>query len=192
MDEAMNKMNRTLPKQQNQEDALVAKAKHNPQAFAGLYDMYVQPVYRYMLSKVGNVQDAEDLTGQTFLAALQHFPSYKHRGKFAAWLFSIARNKAVDFYRKKGKQHRIEEASASLSSHLGEQPIIKTDRQLDLSQLISLLSEEEQELLRLRFVAQMRFREIAALIGKREGAVKKSLYRLLEKLETQLEDYRER
>lgn len=68
---------------------------------------------------------------------------------------------------------------------------MKTDHTLDLSKLIKSLPEEEQELLRLRFVAQMRFREIASLIGKNESAVKKSIYRLLARLQSQLEEYRE-
>ena len=191
MDNAMNQTNSALTNQKNQEDILVAQAKADIQAFAGLYDLYIQPVYRYLLSKVGNVQDAEDLAGQTFLSALQNFSQYKHKGKFAAWLFSIARNKTTDFYRRQGTQERYQEAEAHLSNSLAEHPILKTERQLDLLELIQTLPEQDQELLRLRFVAQMRFREIAAVLGKREGAVKKATYRLLEKLEVQLENYRE-
>lgn len=191
MDHAMKKTNSALTKQPDQEDILIAKAQADISAFAGLYDHYIQPVYRYLLSKVGNVQDAEDLAGQTFLAALQSFPKYKHKGKFAAWLFSIARNKANDFFRSSGRQTSFEAAEAQLSNHLAEQPIRKTERQLDLLELVKALPENEQELLRLRFVAQMRFREMAALLGKSEGAVKKATYRCLEKLELHLEDYRE-
>ena len=80
----------------SEESALVAGAKQDPQAFAQLYDLYVQRVYRYLLSKVGNEQEAEDLTAQTFLSALQGLERYTHRGNFAAWLFSIARRKVAD------------------------------------------------------------------------------------------------
>jgi RNA polymerase sigma-70 factor (ECF subfamily) len=187
----MKNINSSLPKQPSQEDILVARAREDLAAFAGLYDLYVQPVYRYLLSKLGNVQDAEDLTGQTFLAAIQNFPRYKHKGKFAAWLFSIARNKATDFYRKEGSQHKYTEAAAALSDHLDDLTALKTERQIDLAELIHALPEKDQELLRLRFVAQMKFKEIAALTGKNVGAVKKATYRLLEKLEIQLEDYRD-
>ena len=191
MDEVMEDMSSIPVKQPSQEDVLVAKAKQDLQAFGRLYDLYVQPVYRYLLSKVGNVQDAEDLTGQTFLSAVQSFDNYRHKGRFAAWLFSIARNKTIDFYRKNKNQLSLEATDAYLSRNLGEHYSLKTDRQLDLARLINTLPQEEQELLRLRFIAGMRFREISALLGKNEGAVKKATYRLLDKLQNQLEGYRE-
>lgn len=191
MDETMKLVVKDPPERYNQEDALVAEAKKDSQAFARLYDLYVQPVYRYLLSKIGNEQEAEDLTAQTFLAALQGLPRYKHRGNFAAWLFSIARNKSIDYYRKETRQRNIEEGSLNSMDSKWIQERMKTDHTLDLSRLIKSLPEEEQELLRLRFVAQMRFREIASLIGKNESAVKKSIYRLLARLQSQLEDYRE-
>lgn len=191
MDQAMKDVDSVPVKQPGQEDILVAQAKQDIQAFGRLYDLYVQPVYRYLLSKVGNVQDAEDLTAQTFLAAIQDFKRYRHKGKFAAWLFTIARNKAADFYRKQKSQLSVENTDAYLSRNLGERNIIKTDQQLDLSRLINELPDKDQELLRLRFVAEMRFKEISALLGKNEGAVKKATYRLLNKLQSQLEGYRE-
>ncbi|HEY4579705.1 MAG TPA: sigma factor [Candidatus Acidoferrales bacterium] len=64
--------------------ALVESARCDPAAFAGLYDRYVQPVYRYVRSRVGGAQEAEDLTAQTFLAALESLPRYRHTGRFAA------------------------------------------------------------------------------------------------------------
>src|SRR5512142_165029 len=78
---------------------LVKNAKDDPCAFGRLYDIYVQPVYRYLYSRVGSAHDAEDLTSQTFLAALEHLPRYEERGQFAAWLFRIARSKLMDHLR---------------------------------------------------------------------------------------------
>ena len=173
------------------EDFWVAEARRNPRAFAHLYDAYVQPVYRYLLSKTGKPQEAEDLTAQTFLAALQGLPRYRHRGQFAAWLFSIARNKAADYYRHRKEEQTLEEIENRIVDTGWMQGVVKTERELDLSAIIQQLPEKEQELLRLRFVAQMRFREMATLLGKKEDTVKKMVYRLLARLERQMEDYRE-
>ena len=169
-----------------QEAELIKRAQSDPRAFADLYDLYAQRVFRYLLSKTGNQQDAEDLTTQTFMAALQSLSRYQHRGNFAAWLFSIARNKTIDHFRKQHRPISLEEAEGERGDW--RNPGIVQDQILDLSKLIATLPEDDQELLRLRFVAEMKFSEIAALVKKSEDAVKKKIYRLLSWLENQLED----
>ena len=176
--------------EQFQVDTLIMLAQQDTAAFADLYDLYAQRVYRYLLSKTGNQQDAEDLTTQTFLAALQSFPKYRHRGNFAAWLFSIARNKTTDHFRRQQRQVSLEEVGGGDSPDWRANGVAR-EQTIDLSVLINGLPEKDQELLRLRFVAEMKFSEIAALVGKREGAVKKKVYRLLARLESQLEGYDE-
>jgi RNA polymerase sigma-70 factor (ECF subfamily) len=174
--------------EEDTEAALVAEAKHDLAAFGQLYDLYLQPLYRYLLSRMGDVQGAEEVTAQTFLAALEGFPHYRHRGKFAAWLFSIARNKAADFFRhERDKPRSYETAPLPLETDL-LQHTINTERETRLAELISALSEDERDLIRLRFVAEMRFADIAALIHRKEDTVKKSLYRLLARLKSQLEE----
>ena len=70
----------------------VADARTDPRAFGVLYDRYAPKIYRYLLSRLGSVEDARDVTSQTFLTAFETFPRYKHEGYFSAWLFSIARS----------------------------------------------------------------------------------------------------
>lgn len=174
-------------KQEDYESELVAEAKHDLAAFGKLYDLYVQPLYRYLRSRIGTVQGAEEVTSQTFLAALERFPHYKHQNKFAAWLFSIARNKTVDYFRYQHKQVILEKSYLVSAEFDPLQTIIKTEHVAELVGLISGLSEDERELIRLRYVAELRFREIAILVGRKEDTVKKSLYRLLARLQSQLE-----
>jgi RNA polymerase sigma-70 factor (ECF subfamily) len=174
--------------QEDAEAVLVAEAKRDLAAFGQLYDFYVQPLYRYLLSRMGDVQGAEEVTAQTFLAALEGFPHYRHRGKFAAWLFSIARNKAADYFRHEEGKTRSDEAAPLPLEVDPLQHAVQTERVAKLAESISALTGDERELIRLRFVAGMRFGEIAALIGRKEDAVKKSLYRLLARLKSQLEE----
>ena len=135
-------------------------------------------VYRTCYFRGGNIKDAEDLTAQTFLKAYEGLHSNRHRDYFAAWIFSIARARVTDFYRKKKnelpllKAHEIPDES-NLSFQIAENEIL--DEVLDL---INCLSEKDQELLRLRFVAELTNREIGVIFHRREDAVRKAIGRV--------------
>ncbi len=154
--------------------------------FGLLYDRYVTPVYRYLLSRVHNVADAEDLTAQTFLAALESLPRYRERGSFAAWLFQIARSKLMDHFRRARTHVSLEQTDIPVASDLLAGFIVSGDA-ATLQRLVAAITAGERELLRLRYVADLSFAEISTLLGKREETVKKSLYRLLARLTDQME-----
>jgi RNA polymerase sigma-70 factor (ECF subfamily) len=166
--------------------ALILAARRNPEAFAALYDRYVQSVYRYLYGRVGSAQEAEELTAQTFLAAIESLPHYDDRGYFSAWLFSIARRKAADFFRRR-EPLRLEEAGdfASEADLPGE--VARGEEIRKLARLIQALADSERELIRLHFTAGLTFAEMATVLEKKEDAVKKSMYRLLERLHGRME-----
>jgi len=187
-------MNRSKPQIANQpsnnvdpEAKMVADAKQTPQAFAALYDHYINQIYRYQLSHVGNSVEAQDLTSQVFLSALDRLSTYQHRGHFAAWLFMIARHKWMDYFRQDHRELPLE-VVVNLPSK--DDPHLEA---LDLEEIqmirmaVCELPEEDQELIRLRFVAQLNFAEIALILGCKEEAAKKRLYRLLARLEKEME-----
>jgi RNA polymerase sigma-70 factor (ECF subfamily) len=163
-----------------------------PAAFGAIYRAYLQPVYRYLYARVGNPGDAEDLTSQVFLAALEGLPRYKHQGYFAAWLFSIARRKAADFYRQ-GSRVEALDPEMDPPSPQGDllAQVVHQENLARLARLTAGLPEEERELLRLRFAACLSFAEIAVVLNRKTSAVKMSLYRLLERMENQLEARRD-
>ncbi len=168
------------------ETVLVSSAQRDPAEFAALYDRYFQPIYHYLYSRVGSAAETEDLTGQTFLAALEALPRYHHRGHFAGWLFTIARNKVRDFYRTGVPPIPLDESHPDKSDDPLSQAI-QTDQVEQLAALIRKLEESEQELLRLRYVADLSFTEIGICLGRKEDTVKKTFYRLLARLQRQLE-----
>jgi RNA polymerase sigma-70 factor, ECF subfamily len=171
-----------------EEASLFKAACIDPIVFNGLYMAYIRPIYRYIFSKVGEVRQAEDLTAQVFLAVLESLPRYHHEGHFAAWLFSIARHKVADHYRSQRGEVPIEETLAE-SGKTGDPltTVIQTEEAQQISKLIHQLDEQDQELLRLRFVASLGFGEIARLINSNMEATKKRIYRLLANLRQQLE-----
>jgi RNA polymerase sigma-70 factor (ECF subfamily) len=168
------------------ESVLVRAAKTDTEVFALLYDRYVQPLYHYCYHRTNSVHDAEDLTSQTFLAALEAFPHYRWDGHFAAWLFTIARNKVVDYYRRTPNVPLEESMVPPFHSDLADETEISQQKGI-LLHAIWALNEDEQELIRLRYVAELSFAEIAKVLHKSEGATKKMLYRLLARLKSQME-----
>src|SRR5262245_29357607 len=87
------------------DDARLAhQARTGPEAFAELYRRHVQSVYRYHLAHTGNVKDAEDLTSQTFMAALEGISTYRGAGPYITWLMGIASRKRALFFRRKGNR----------------------------------------------------------------------------------------
>jgi RNA polymerase sigma-70 factor (ECF subfamily) len=167
---------------------LVASAQHDPTAFRGLYEQYARPVYRYLYSKVGNQADAEDLTSQVFLKALEDLGKFRNQGGFRAWLFTIAYSQAMDYYRKRHAELPLD--AINLASHEPD-PLAATLRQERIRRMrekIAALPEEERELIRLRFVAGLRYAEIGEILKRGEETVKKALYRLLARLGEQMED----
>ena len=167
---------------------LVAEVKKDPRAFNSLYLKYVQPVYRYALSRIGSRAEAEDAVSQTFLAALEGFPRYRDDGHFAAWLFAIARRKTIDHFRGTGRTTDLTDSYPSMEKDLFLQ-VEQHDRLAKLTSAILALPEADQELLRFRYAAELNFAEIGKLTHLSPDAAKKRLYRLLDRLRSRLEEY---
>jgi RNA polymerase sigma-70 factor (ECF subfamily) len=166
---------------------IIRAARQDPKAFGELYRLYVDQVFRYLCSRIGNVHEAEDATAQTFLAAFESFDRFRQDGHFASWLFTIARNKAMDHFRRRENTSSIDDVDDIPVENDPLYGVIQSEQTLALSRLIQALPKEDRELLRLRFLANMSFPEIAHFFHRNEDAVKKSIYRLLARLHSQLE-----
>ena len=174
------------------ESLLIRNAqKGEEDAFVALYHKYRERIYRYFFSRVGDQSDAEELTSQTFLAVLEKLPGYHHKGKFTAWLFSIARNKVMDYFREQSKTRNSSNQdyiAVMYDPHIIENLVAK-QRAEELANLIRLLPPDRKEVLRLRFVVGLTYREIAEILGRKTAAVKKTVYRLLGEMKQSLESY---
>jgi len=166
---------------------LIKAARQDPRVFGELYKRYVEQIFRYLYSRLGNVHEAEDITAQTFLAAFESFYKFRQDGHFASWLFTIARNKAMDRFRRQKKTSFIDVVDDISVEKDPLYRVIQSEQTAALSKLIQSLPQEDRELLRLRFLADMSFPEIARFLHRKEEAVKKSIYRLLARLKSQVE-----
>ena len=156
-------------------------------ALAHMYDACAKPIYRYHLSRVGNATDAEDLTAQTFLAVIESLRRYQHRDNFAAWIFQIARNKLMDHFRRNHSHGEINESVVDPAQSDVLDALVRNESRARLKSLLHLLDEEERELIRLRYTAELSFVEIAQLLGRKEDAVRKAIRRILDRLSIQME-----
>jgi RNA polymerase sigma factor (sigma-70 family) len=171
---------------------MVNEAKEASRAavnFTELYHRNAIPVFYYLCSRVHNVADAEDLTSQTFVTALENLSKLRDPLKFTPWVFNIARNKAFDFFRKSQRNPTADydEELNQTEAVKGEFSQTEQDRLRDLECLISRLSPLEKEYLRLRIVTDLSFAEIASILSEPETRIKKKYYRLLERLQAQVE-----
>ena len=156
------------------EKELVERAQHHDQeAFAQLYEEHFDKIYRYITLKIGNKMEAEDMTQQVFLKALQSISSFKWKGvPFSAWLFRIAHNQVVDYFRK--KKHTAVPLDESLATN-DNNPQLIVEQKLDTEQLLSAtkqLTEAQREVISLRFAGELSIAQVAKTIGKSQGAVK--------------------
>ena len=165
------------------EAELVTKAARDPQAFDELYRQYVNRVYAYHLVRTGSREEAEDLTSQTFLAALEGLAGYRGQGNFAVWLFSIARRKLADHYR------RPTPLPIDLAEGFNDPLEDDIDNKLRLDEVnrtLQTMDPERVEALGLRVYGQLSSAEIAHLLSRSEGAVRNLVYRALQDLRKNL------
>ena len=168
---------------------LVQAAQKNPQAFSEIYHQFVHSVYRYTYGRIGNHQDAEDVTADIFADALNNLSRYRERGYFAAWLFRIARHRIADYHRQQLPDRLSAVPNLTDSMPLLATQVAKRELQQQLRTTIADLPPAKRELIALRFAAGLSFREIGKVVGKREGAVKMALRRTLDQLSAELEAY---
>jgi RNA polymerase sigma-70 factor (ECF subfamily) len=153
-------------------------------AFAVLYDRYLERMYRHMYYRIGNRVDAEDLTQQLFLQAWRAIGRYQRtRVPFVAWLFTIGHNLAWNFYRRRRQTVPLEldvEACAQWSDPEAE-TLTRYDRAA-VRRAILRLKPDQQQVVLMRFVEHIGYPAVAAALGKSEGNVRVIQHRALGEL----------
>ena len=157
-------------------------------AFASLYDEYSPRLYRFLLLRVQEPADAEDLLQRVFLKVIEALPAFEDRGlPFGAWLFRIARNAAIDFERS----HRSTAPLDALVDRPVETPGPEVLAEQSLArarvrEALALLTAEQRDVVVYRFIGGLTPAEIGRLMGKREGTVRALQFRAIDRKSTRL------
>jgi RNA polymerase sigma-70 factor (ECF subfamily) len=169
----------------SEEYDLIAQAKSDPEAFSHLYRRYVDRIYNYHYRHTSHQVEAEDLTSRTFYRALRSLHRYRETGaSFQAWLFRIAHNLVANWYRDQSRKQTVtidgDNPPSLYSKHKGpEASTLDAEINRALVSVINSLPEDRKTLILLKFVEEMTNAEIAAVLGKTEGAIKALYHRTL-------------
>jgi len=175
------------------EAALLAAAMQYDEAALGeLYDRYEAKIFNYIYRRTGDEALAEDFTAQVFLKMLESIRDQKAwHSSFSGWLYRIAHNLVIDHYRRRGRQGsvNIEEAAPTASEE--QDPEVTVEQALDAERLraaIRRLTDEQAEVVSLRFLEGYSISEVATMMNRTEGAIKALQYRAVATLRTLLYD----
>lgn len=178
-----------MPERQFHDEQVIKQVKNgDAEAFGMLYEQYAEVIFRYVYSHLENRLDAEDLTEEIFLRAWRALPKYDERGlPFSAFLFRIARNSLIDYYR----QHKIVQSidDIEMQSHeAGPEEVVDSSIEShDLRETISELREDYRNVLIFRFLSGLSPEETAQVMQRSVGAVRVLQHRALSALKDLLE-----
>jgi RNA polymerase sigma-70 factor, ECF subfamily len=183
------------------EEALILRAKSDPQAFGVIFDMHYKTILSYTLRRVGDAEVAEDLVAETFAKAYRNIPRFQSRGTpILSWLYRIAGNEVKMYFRKPRRQLSLDE----LREEGFDAPELVNEREL-LNDLVARdeefarvmekvreLPHRQQEAIVLRYIEEKEMGEIALIMRCKESTVRSFLSRGFAKLKTDLEKQQKR
>jgi RNA polymerase sigma-70 factor (ECF subfamily) len=157
----------------------------NGDSFGIIYNHYVPQIYRFVFFKVSKRQAAEDLTHEIFLSAWQNIKNYKQKEfPISSWLYQIARNRVIDYYRTDKKNISIDTEDFKedlVGFYEQKNPDIALSIE-EVKKLIKLLKPEYQDVIIMRYVEDMDSKEIASAMNKSEGAIRLIQHRAINNL----------
>jgi RNA polymerase sigma-70 factor (ECF subfamily) len=173
---------------------IIARAKSgDASAFGELYTRYAGLILRYLYARVHEQESAQDLTQEVFVRVIKGIGGFEYRGEksFLGWLYTIAGNVLIGQARRKRAISTPLDESLELVDPHGQDAVLSIFDRLALEQAIRQLTEDQQQVLTLKFFADMTNQEIAMALGRSEGAVKALQHRALHALQQILERERD-
>jgi RNA polymerase sigma-70 factor (ECF subfamily) len=174
----------------NDEAKLIQRAKQgDPAAFAEIYERCQPPIYRYIFYQLGDATTAEDLTSEVFIRLVEKIDRFTYRGRpLLAWLYTIARNLVTDHRRRAGKTQPLTPDSQLTDEAVDiEGSVLGKLTQRRLASAITQLTEDQRQVILLRFIEGLDNATAAAILGKSVNAIKALQHRALTSLRRILE-----
>ena len=172
------------PSEERVDELIRLAANLDRTAFGELYRLYVTRIHRYVAYQINDRVLAEDIANQVFLRAMQAIGRYQHRSvpEFNAWIFRIAKNVVVDNWRAKRDTVPLDEALATERGETLDAHFESLSRHEELQDAMQVLTEDQREVLILRFGMDMSHREIAERMGRNEPAIRALQFRAISAL----------
>ena len=170
-------------------DRLVTEAKAGDrEAFGRIFDAYAVPIHRFIASRVNSPSDAEDLTQLVFVKALEALPRYEARGiPFGGWLFRLARNAIIDQIRTRRDHLSLVAAVTRETDDAGPEAKAALREDLDrVARAMTELTDDQREVIALRFFAGLSVLEAAVAMGRQEGTIRGLQFRAIVSLRRSL------
>ncbi len=179
-----------MPIEQSEPASASRTGYYEARDFTELYDEFFDRVNRYLRYRVHNTWDADDLTTTVFLKALEKFHQYSRTSPFASWIFRIAHNTYVDFVRKNRELPMDQEELLGGEPDDTWQPerhALTNEEIRLLRDRLDLLTQDQRDVLTLRYFADLKISQVAEVLGKTESSVKMISYRALQQLQKMYE-----
>lgn len=154
-------------------------------AYGEFYDLYVARIYRFIFFKINSVHDAQDLTSEVFLKLWQSIREGKEIKNLNSFVYTIARNAVIDFYRNKSRENQSLDSEEAGEIAAEGNPAIQSgfdDRLAEIMKGLKFLKDEYREVIILRFLDDLSIKEIASVVNKSRGSVRILVYRALRAL----------
>lgn len=180
-----------IPLQENSDlEQIIGRAqKGESNAFGELYDRYAGLILRYLYIRTREPESAKDLTQEVFMRVMKGIRTFEYRGEksFLGWLYTIASNVLIGQARRKQSLSTPLDESIDIVDPRGHQRVVTAFERVLLQHAISQLTTDQQQVLTLKFFADLTNQEIASVLGKSEGAIKGLQHRALQSLHQILE-----
>ena len=170
------------------------QVRKDPEAFAELYDKYIEQIYQFVFFKLSNTHEAEDVTSEVFLKTWDYLtnPASKRVNRFSSFIYQVARNKVIDVYRQRSTRQTYSLDEVPEESVVAEQTTEFTvsagqDKDRMLAAL-ARMKQEYQEVILLRHIDGLPMKDIAIIVGKGQAAVRVTLHRAMKKLQEMLQE----
>ena len=173
---------------------LLNKARHGDSgAFAEIYNLYFKKIYKFIYYRVSHKEVAEDLAEDVFIKAFGKIHGVNEENAFEGWLYQIARNIVIDYYREKRPSVSLEEIENTYAYEANVIDIVNLEQQQKI--FLSLLKElgaEQQIVIKLKFLENLENHEIAEMLHKNEGAIRVIQHRAISKLQELIKKLQEK
>lgn len=167
-----------------QELKWIKRAKEDPRSFEPLYNKYYEQIFRYIYQRMDDKEMAHDITSQVFLKALNNLHKYEYRGvPFASWLYRIAKSELYQSFRDEKATRTVNVESVSLADMIDEmEEDLSDEKRALLIRAIAELSEEDTQMIEMRFFEKRSFREIGEILDMTENNAKVKAHRIIQKM----------